>query len=39
MTISDTNPVSSGVVISAPMSFTGSAQRIWHITRDHFGWA
>jgi hypothetical protein len=39
MTISDTNPVSSGVVISAPMSFTGSAQRIWHITRDHVGWA
>jgi hypothetical protein len=26
------------VVVSAPMSFAGSAQRIWRITRGHTGW-
>jgi hypothetical protein len=30
--------VSEDVVVSAPASFSGSAQRIWHITRDHAGW-
>ena len=29
---------SADVVISAPMSVAGSAQRIWHITRNHTGW-
>jgi len=30
---------SADIVVSAPLSFTGSAQRIWRITRDHAGWA
>jgi hypothetical protein len=34
-----TDLTSAEVVVSAPMSFAGSAQRIWHITRDHAGWA
>ena len=29
---------SADVVIAAPASFTGSAQRIWRITRGHTGW-
>ena len=33
------NLTSADVVVSAPLSFTGSAQRIWHITYDHDGWA
>ena len=34
-----TNLTSADVVVSAPMSFTGSAQRIWHITSGRYGWA
>ena len=34
-----TNLTSADVVVSAPVSFAGSAQRIWRITRDHAGWA
>jgi Flp pilus assembly protein TadB len=29
---------SEGVVVSAPMSFAGSAQRSWKLTRDRSGW-
>jgi hypothetical protein len=29
---------SERVVAAAPMSFTGSAQRIWHITQGRAGW-
>jgi len=35
----DTHRVSGDVVVSAPASFAGSAQRIWRITHDHAGWA
>jgi hypothetical protein len=31
--------VSEDVIVSAPASFAGSAQRIWRITRDRAGWA
>ncbi len=34
-----TNLTSADFGVSAPMSFAGSAQRIWHITYDHAGWA
>jgi len=30
---------SEQVIVSAPMSFMGSAQRIWRITRYRAGWA
>ena len=33
-----THLVSEDVVVSAPASFAGSAQRIWRITRDRAGW-
>jgi hypothetical protein len=33
------NLVSTEVVVSAPMSFAGSAQRIWRITTGHERWA
>lgn len=31
--------ISESYVVSAPLSFAGSAQRIWHMTRNHDGWA
>jgi hypothetical protein len=33
-----TNLASADVIIAAPASFTGSAQRIWRITRGRAGW-
>lgn len=45
MTVSNTSPAggalplpSERVIIQAPMSFTGSAGRIWRITEDRAGW-
>lgn len=32
------NLASADVIIAAPASFTGSAQRIWRITRGHASW-
>jgi hypothetical protein len=33
------NLASADVVVSAPMSFAGSGQRIWRITYGHVSWA
>jgi hypothetical protein len=35
----NTDLTSADVVVSAPMSFAGSAQRIWRLQRYHDGWA
>jgi hypothetical protein len=35
----DTDLVSESYVVSAPRSFAGSAQRIWHIARNREGWS
>ena len=35
----ETDLVSESYVVSAPLSFAGSAQRIWHITRNYESWA
>jgi len=35
----NTDLVSADVVVAAPMSFAGSAQRIWRLQRYHDGWA
>lgn len=32
------SPESERVIIAAPMSFAGSAERIWRITNDRSGW-
>lgn len=34
-----TDLTSESYVVSAPLSFAGSAQRIWHITRNRESWA
>jgi hypothetical protein len=34
-----TGLISESYVVSAPLSFSGSAQRIWHITRNRESWA